>query len=132
MNQLANSVMGLVSAIQVMARGLGGRIGRNTSGRFVLTGAPSHPNTPRSCALTTQSLQSRVAQIPQLCSAAVEELRLEPAFQKKPYFIMAAGLEELSSEQSSSLRVLESHGDQVSIYQLEDNILATVICAVSS
>ena len=65
MIKLAKGVMGLMLAIQVMARGLGGRIGRNTSGRFVLTGAPSHPNTSRSCALTTQWLQSRVAQIPQ-------------------------------------------------------------------
>ena len=54
MIKLAKSVMGLMLAIQVMARGLGGRIGRNTSGRFVLTGAPSHPNTSRSCALNTQ------------------------------------------------------------------------------
>lgn len=31
------------SAVQVIARGLGGRIGKNTSGRFALTGA-SHPS----------------------------------------------------------------------------------------
>ena len=104
--------------IQVMARGLGGRVGRNTSGRFVLTGATSHPKTSGSCALTDQCLQSHVAQILGLCSVAVEELRLEPGFQRKPYFVTAAGSEELSSEQSSSLRVLESHGDQVSICQL--------------
>ena len=132
MIKVAKSVMGLMLAIQVMARGLGGRIGRNTSGRFVLTGAPSHPNTSRSFALTTQWLQSRVARIPQLCSFAVEELRLEPGFQKKPYFVTAAGLEELSSEQSSGLRVLESHGDQVSICQLEDNSLAVGLYAASS
>ncbi len=73
-----------------------------------------------------------VAQFLHLCSAAVEELRLEPAFQKKPYFVTSAGLKELSSEQSSNLKVLESHGDQVSICQLEDNILAADLCAPSS
>ena len=52
MRKLAESVMGLMLAIQVMACGLGGRIGRNASGRFVLTGASFHLETSRSCALT--------------------------------------------------------------------------------
>ena len=98
----------------------------------MLTGAPSRPKTSGRCALTDQCLQSYVAQILRLCSVAVEELRLEPGFQRKPYFVTAAGLKELSSEQSSSLKVLESHGDQVGICQLEDNSLATHLCAPSS
>ena len=73
-----------------------------------------------------------MAQFPQLCSAAVEKLKLKPGFQKKPYFVPAAGSEELSSQQSSSLKVLESHGDQVSICQLEDNSLAVGLYAASS
>ena len=50
-------------AIQVMARGLGGKIGENTSGRFVLTGAPFHLQVSGSSALTIQYLQGDVVQV---------------------------------------------------------------------
>lgn len=104
----------------MVARALGGKIGKNLSGRFVLTGE-SHLST--ACLLVP-------GQLPQLSlwsmswischsadalHSAVEELSLQAALRKKRYFKAAGQAGDHPLEAWQQLKVLESHGDQVLI-----------------